>query len=376
MRDRLAGHNASVTALAIHPQGDHVITGSDDTTLQRWLRDSAIQAKDTKKNAVRNSPAQSTAGADMHVPLKSRPENLPRLKLVGSDAERRVRFESAGMHLTLPAGLKRSEGHVYLSTGMALKGDFTVTVNYEILKLPEPKDAGPESGVTLLLWRGKADSCMTGMTRRVVEKGVPQFSAWCTWFARPGEATDHKEILAPTQAKSGRLRLQRRGGELSYYASESSDAELKLLNQLFIGEADLDDLRLLGFVGGPSASLDARFWDLRIRSRNIPGDPTAPAAAEAKATPTTSHMLSWLTVASVCLIFALLVAGLLLLLWLRRLRSVHTRMSADEPSPAVSYISFTCSCGKALKTKTKQAGKKVKCPNCGVSVLVPRHEST
>jgi WD40 repeat protein len=35
-RSILKGHQAAVTALAIHPLGRHLISGSDDTRLFRW----------------------------------------------------------------------------------------------------------------------------------------------------------------------------------------------------------------------------------------------------------------------------------------------------------------------------------------------------
>src|SRR5262249_22722349 len=145
------------------------------------------------------------------------------------------------------------------------------TVNFEILQLPEPADAGPETGVSLLVWRLKSDICITAVTRRVVGNGGPPFSARGAWVGRPGPPSGHKEELIATQAKTGRLRLVRQGGQLSYYASETPDADLKLLNQLTVGEQDLDDLRLAGFTGNKRASLDARFWDLRIRIGSLPG---------------------------------------------------------------------------------------------------------
>ena len=49
----------------------------------------------------------------------------------------------------LPAGYEGTRPQYYLSTGLVLKGDFEVTMSFEILELPEPEDAGPETGITL-----------------------------------------------------------------------------------------------------------------------------------------------------------------------------------------------------------------------------------
>jgi hypothetical protein len=258
LHSRLTGHTGAVTAVAMHPQQDHLITGSEDSTLLRWRSDISRPALP--------SPA---IGVEILVPLKGRPDNLPGMKLVGVNAEKCMRFEPEGLRLSVPAGFTELDGHVALHTGVILKGDFEVTVNYEILRLPEPGNAGPETGVALSAARHSPDTCVAGVSRRVVEKGVPQFAAWATWFERVGKPSRHEGNTVLTRGKTGRLRLVRRGGELIYFASEDADGDLTFLNRIVVGPLDVQKLRLLGFTGGPNASLDARLWDLRIRADSI-----------------------------------------------------------------------------------------------------------
>src|SRR5262249_35439027 len=154
------------------------------------------------------------------------------------------------------------------------------------------------------------------------------------------------------------------GDELFYYASQSPDADLTLLNQISIGESDLDDLRLLGFTGSPRASLDARFWDLRIRTGPLPNPPVG---ASAEPAPTKTGSKVWLTAALLVGCGLTLLFGLAL--FLRRTRST-TEEPPNAPADvktagAASLISFTCTCGKTLKAKAGLAGKRVKCPVCG-----------
>jgi hypothetical protein len=292
------------------------------------------------------------------------------MQLVGPHAAEWLHFEPSGLHVTVPPGFTGLDAHVALHTGVAPRGDFEATVNFEILKLPRPEDAGPETGVTLSAWRVKSDICITGVTRRVVEKGGSQLDGWATWFEQPGQPSEHKEQLIASEAKTGRLRLVRRGSELFYYASDGLDAKFTLLNQLPIGTAAVDDLRLLGFTGSPRASLDARFWDLRIHTGTVAPDPSAPSA---EAAPPETRSRAWLTGAAVLGCAFALLAGLALFLRRRRLRAAAAPSAPADRKPALAgpSVSFACACGKPLRARTGLAGKRLRCPGCGAAVVVP-----
>jgi len=380
-RSPLEKHENVITSVAFAPNGQSIASASRDGTVRLHpipigfaSTVAVIEGNDGKAPPFVDAKAE--VKSEYHVSLKSRPDNLPKMKLDGIHAAEWMRFEPTGLRITIPPGFKGAEGHVGFYTGTVLKGDFEATVNYEILKLPEAADAGPETGVTLSAWRVKSDIVITGATRRVVENGAPQFAGWATWFSKPGKVSDHKGKVIPTEAKAGRLRLARRGGVLSFYASDRPDAELTLLNQLTVGTADMDNLRIIGFTGNERASLDARFWDLHIRIGGVPADPVAPAPPDAEAVDAQKEAAgskSWLAaVAALGFVFALL-AGFTLFLRLRRGTADDSpRQPVDaKQDEVVRYVSFACSCGKALKTKSGMAGKKVKCPACAKSIVVP-----
>lgn len=372
-RTQLAGHKGPVRALAVHPQGDHLVTGGDDATLLRWRSATAAQPPSAGVVVAANDPVPQPSASDLHVPLKARPDNLPRMQLVGRHAVKCLQFEPAGMRITVPQGPTGIDAHAVLSTGIRLNGDFEATVNFEILHLPEPEEAGPETGITMSVRRDKTEICISGITRRVVKKGGPQFSAWCTWFDWPGKPSRHEEQLSATTAKSGRLRLVRTGSQLSYYASTSADAELALLNKISIGTQSLDDLRLLGFTGDPRASLDARFWDLHIRGGTAAEPVAATENGADEPAPTKSRSRLWLTLlALLASVFAVL-CGLMVAM---KRKGSHADGPATDavdavPAPARRFVTFSCPCGKGLKARTELAGKKLKCPGCGGRVLIP-----
>jgi Protein of unknown function (DUF1583) len=254
-------------------------------------------------------PEPGTEYHEYYVPLTSRPENLPRMQLVGPNAETCVRFEPAGMRITLPPGFKGSRPQVGLSTGLALKGDFEATVDFEVLELPEPADAGPETTFCLWASRVKPDKCIMGLSRRMVNQG-PQFAAWVARFDEK-DKPDHKERAIATEATTGRLRLARRGGELSYYVAEGTDGDFALLHQTPIGEQDLHDLMLVTYTHNPRAFLDGRFRNLRIRMGSLPRSEAAPEKQ--------TRPRRWLWAAVLMGVILLLLIGLTF--FLRRRRS-------------------------------------------------------
>ena len=53
---------------------------------------------------------------------------------------------------------------------------------------------------------------------------------------------------------------------------------------------------------------------------------------------------------------------------------------SNEQPPRVaparaSFVTFTCACGKTLRARPEQAGKRAKCPACGAIVLIPEREA-
>src|SRR5262249_42720787 len=152
------------------------------------------------------------------------PDNLPQLRLVGPGADTCVRFEPEGMRVTLTPGHQGGR-QVGLSTGIALKGDFEVTVSFEVLDLPAPEDAAPATAFTLWLWRpqGKGDTKILGVSRRMSQTG-PAFRSLTAWIDPAGKHHDNGQLV-DTEAKTGRLRVARRGPEVFYYAAEGSDGD-------------------------------------------------------------------------------------------------------------------------------------------------------
>jgi hypothetical protein len=286
-----------------------------------------------------------------------------------------VHFEPAGLRITLPReyagppGFFGERPDTGVAVAVGVKGDFEITVSYEILQEPEPEDAGlPQTRISLDLGVDRATNTVTVLSRRVEKTGGAQFLAWVSVWKEADGKNDSAWKEFPALAKTGRLRIVRTGAELSYYAAEGPKGEFVLLQRCAFSPANLEDVRLTGSTGGARAALDVRLTDLSIRAESLQKT-TEPGTRQ-------TGPRNWLAISFAFTLVLALALGLLLAV--RR-----GRRPARAPSPAAlpgqeagtrvapASISFPCSgCGKALKAQARLAGKRAKCPNCGKAVLV------
>jgi RNA polymerase sigma factor (sigma-70 family) len=310
----LEGHKDVVTALTIHPKGNNLVSGSYDTTLLRWR---GVRTEMAPAAPVRllNVGALGDGDADVLVftkeftkeprdyywPLKGNPENNQELSLFGPGAAEVVRFEPEGLRIDLPAGYPGQRPFTGLRAQTPIKGDFEVTVNFEVLQEPKPEDVGKEG--TRLILNVVLDVGRAALARRVTASDGTLFSAY---------AVGAGYQAFPTTAKKGRLRVVRTGSNVSFYVAEDAADNFTLLHTIAFNDSDLRHVELVGATTSPRAALDVRFWDLRVRNGPMPPPPPVAAATERV----------WLIAA---LVLAL-VSGLVL--------AVFRRRSAKNPDPA------------------------------------------
>jgi hypothetical protein len=212
--------------------------------------------------------------AQLHLSLRGEPDNRDGLKTVGRDAGECVRFEPAGLRLTLPAE-RQGRGNTGLVVSTPVKGDFEITVSFEILKESNPAAKGKQpTKLTLLAVLDSPRGEQSGVVRRTAQSQETDFAAWAIVWNPEREKKQHKFQAFPTTAKTGRLRLVRTGAQMTYYAAEGPDGAFALLRQYPSGVDDLKEVHVLGATGGPNAELDVRVTDLFIRSGAV-GSPVA-----------------------------------------------------------------------------------------------------
>ena len=107
-----------------------------------------------------------------------------------------------------------------------MKGDFEITLNFEILKEPEHADSGGVAGtrVTLGLIKDVPKQDVTTLNRSVLTSGT-RFVGWSSLWNSVTEKRDSHASNRPTNAKTGRLRLVRAGADLYYGTAEELDGD-------------------------------------------------------------------------------------------------------------------------------------------------------
>jgi serine/threonine protein kinase len=283
--------------------------------------------------------------------------------LDGLDPEQCVHFEPAGLGISLPAGHAGRRMGTGVAAKFAVKGDFEITMSFEIVKEPDRAAAGRGTGLYLWIDLKTPDLNRAILTRAIFGWSGRQYMTWLRQANEAGKPATEDLKYFPAAAKSGQLRLVRTGAMLAHYVAEGADGAFTLLWQHPFGAEDVRAIRVGGHTGGPKASLDFRVTDLRVRADSLPDLPVDEVED--------SGETAWLPVA-----FALsLTVALCLAVWLylrQRRRRPPANSAATKMATAPGRISFACpDCGKRLKARAAMAGKQVKCPACAKAVFVP-----
>ena len=172
------------------------------------------------------------------------------------ESEDYVHPEVAGLRITLR---KDDPLHprVTTTTETSIKGDFEITLTYEILEAEPPPEGDSSFGVGIML-------AVNGNAR-------------IGWFARPGKrvvlwdrpgSAGHRVLeddTAPLHDRSGRLRLSRTGKTLRFlWSPERAGDKFDVIHQCPYPQ-EVDVVRLVAETNKLARNLDARFVDLRIR---------------------------------------------------------------------------------------------------------------
>jgi serine/threonine-protein kinase len=289
-------------------------------------------------------------------------DKYPALSLRGPEADAVTKTDARGLRIQLPAQ-RRDASPVSLELPHRLRGDFDISLGYELLAVGTPV---PEfgAGIKLQLWLD-TPSYLSVLISRSKKPAREDFGSHRIVKNHNDTDTYLNNVHAKATRPSGRLRLKRTGSQLMYLVAEEG-AEFKLLQTVDIGTADVHKLRADGHTMYKPIALDARLTDLVVEANQFPnGLPSAQTpdstAASAKARPR-----AWLTAALIAVLVIVLLAGVCL-----GVRAHMTRRPQAAQANNVVLAPRCAACGKHLKARSELAGKKVKCPQCGEAVLVP-----
>jgi RNA polymerase sigma factor (sigma-70 family) len=340
----------SVRAVRFTPDGSTLLVGGGPRTLR--LFDAAtrketavlwespppqaqapIAAAEAQQAKPEGAPAQGEEKAKEQPvpPPRQWPEHLdiqfpqgldayPDLHLFGPDAEARVKVDPQGLRITLPAG-RDDNGDVGVESQTILRGDFEITLAYELIALPKP---GSEwgAGAVLDATLDTPNSPRVRLTRTQKARG-PSFGS--TYYAldedgkRIGQGLQYPR--ASENVLTGRLRLVRTGVDLECQVDEGG-AGFRAIATKEVGGGDVVSVRAFAVSGEKPLPVDLRFTHLDLR-----WDPGTKIAM-ANQPPGKQRSRGWLVAgAIVASVVVLSLAGVLLVV--RRRGS----QSPEGPSP-------------------------------------------
>jgi hypothetical protein len=200
------------------------------------------------------------------VSFKEGPDKLRGFERTGPDVKDLVRFDANGLRTMLPAGHPKVRPGVGVSSDVIVKGDFEITVKYEILDEPAPSATG-EFGTRLALIVGleAPNHDSVKFSRAVRAKWGSEYLVYSArWNPADGKHEKRFQGIA-TETKKGGLRLVREDTVLSFFVADGDDAEFRLLRSYAFATEDLKTVRIVSNTDGPKASLDVRVSELRLR---------------------------------------------------------------------------------------------------------------
>jgi len=290
----------------------------------------------------------------------------------------------------LPATYPRQRPGTGVITDFGVKGDFEITVSFEIADGAVPGGWGnptelrlvvvPNESVRPGMWhkanQNRAILSREGTGRNNTGGFVADSTQWNNenilrdpWGNEMFDKIElHTRKRSLAAENTGRLRLVRSGATLFFFTSDGPGEDFVLLQTKEFGKEDLKNVRILGSTGGPGAFFDALVTDVSIRAEALPkvseaGPPRAPGTGGR----------GWLVAVLALAVLPVAVAVSLGAWHYARTRRRAAPARQVPGAGAAGAIIFKCpGCGKRLKARADQAGSKPKCPQCGKGVVVPR----
>lgn len=246
-------------------------------------------------------------------PFKGEPNE--RVGLWGAEADKFVKFEPDGLRITMPAGHAGERPFTGITTSIAVKGDFEISVNYEVLKAPEIVEGDfPSMKLILMAVLDRKQFNPAMLVRLQTGDGELKFS---TWVNLTDKETGKKKVKGakqfPANAQKGALRMVRKGRVLSIYVMEDPEINFRQLKEfLDYPDEDLKFVRVMACTGNAKADLDVRYSDFRIRW----GALDEPAAAQDVEDAAAAFSKGWLAAAVLVGVAIILLFAIMLSAWL------------------------------------------------------------
>lgn len=268
-----------------HPKADSLkllalraeaaMTEGDQQVADRLLARIRDLEQSTGKTAPVWSPALLLEGLDEKLEAEFRHD------LHGSELDKQVfrvgpklrdNLETGpnGLHFRAPPGTPA----LTLMFTPILRGDFEVTASYTIPAGPQPRQIRG-SGAILRVWNDDNKRQLAGFFG---VNGLPADEGGRYVMNRGYLETGNNDIWSesvPTSARSGTLRVVRKGATLYFLAAENGKPEFRRLHQIPFTAEDISGVRVGVHTVDPEIGMEVAWKDLVVRAEQIAGIPGA-----------------------------------------------------------------------------------------------------
>ncbi|QDV16991.1 hypothetical protein Pan153_16250 [Gimesia panareensis] len=234
---------------------------------------------------------------------------------LGRGTVRLFRPRPEGLLFQLPAGHKLPA--LGVSPRFQIQGDFEITATYEVPAWKDPK-AGYGQGPSLYLKLQDANESAVALGRLLRPGKKHVFSTMLSTTV--DEKRSYDVQLYDTRVDSGKLKLVREGGMLTFLVTEKSPDEFRELRQVELGTGDVELLRLGAQQSDPDTPVQVLWKDLTIKAAGFPNHPDTLARGEQLHVPTyhpapqpEAFSLYWSLAAGIALV--LVIGGVV---WVRK----------------------------------------------------------
>ena len=173
-------------------------------------------------------------------------------------------LDESGLRITLPR-TRHQLGAVGVRTMFAARGDFEITVQYEVLQAEKPA-SGWGAGVMMSLEAASQESARIG---RAVDADDKQVFKWDRGNKKQTDDEADATNQIPSKQAVGNLRFERKGSILRYYVAEGKDSSFTLVHEEEFGSANIDTFRVVATTDDQPRSIDVRLINFDVKADQL-----------------------------------------------------------------------------------------------------------
>jgi hypothetical protein len=202
--------------------------------------------------------------ADFYHDFRKNGYPLDKFRPDGPNAAKWIKSEPEGLRITIPADEAASPPAAGVATAFKIKGDFEVTVGYQILST-DPPQTGYGMGLEVYLMTDSRTKEAIAFDRRILPGGSDVYACSRNTTDAQGQRQYAGQGNRPAKGAAGRIRITRIGSKAIFAVEDELSKDFRVIYRVGLGMEDLSLLRFSANPGRGFIGVDLRIHDLRVR---------------------------------------------------------------------------------------------------------------